>query len=53
VLEEPGLEVPHPRFRDRFFVLGPLVEIAPAIVDPVTGLTAAALLRRLLADERR
>ena len=41
------LVVPHPRFRDRRFVLGPLASIAPGLVDPVTGLTARALLGRL------
>lgn len=51
--DAPRLQVPHPRFRDRFFVLGPLVEIAPDMRDPVTGATASALLRKLLADERR
>lgn len=49
----PRLQVPHPRFRDRFFVLGPLAEIAPDMRDPVTGATASALLRKLLADEQR
>jgi len=49
----PGLEVPHPRFRDRFFVLGPLAEIAPDLVDPVTGLKVSELLRNLLRDETR
>lgn len=47
IVSEPGLEVPHPRFRDRAFVLDPLVEIAADWVDPVTGLTIAALRRRL------
>jgi 2-amino-4-hydroxy-6-hydroxymethyldihydropteridine diphosphokinase len=47
-LEAPGLHVPHPRFRERFFVLGPLAEIAPDLVDPVTGLTVWELLRNLL-----
>jgi 2-amino-4-hydroxy-6-hydroxymethyldihydropteridine diphosphokinase len=41
------LMVPHPRFRERRFVLEPLVEIAPDLVDPVTGLSVAALLARL------
>jgi 2-amino-4-hydroxy-6-hydroxymethyldihydropteridine diphosphokinase len=48
VIEEPTLHLPHPRFRDRFFVLGPLSEIAPDIVDPVTGRRVVDLLRALL-----
>ena len=51
--ESPGLQVPHPRFRERFFVLGPLAEIAPDLVDPVTGLKVWELLRELLRDESR
>ena len=43
VLDEPRLVVPHPRFRERRFVLDPLEEIAPDLVDPVTGKTIAAL----------
>jgi 2-amino-4-hydroxy-6-hydroxymethyldihydropteridine diphosphokinase len=46
-IEEAGLIVPHPRFRERRFVLEPLAEIAPELIDPVTGLTVAELLRRL------
>jgi len=37
LVNEPGLSIPHPRFREREFVLAPLAEIAPEIVDPVTG----------------
>jgi 2-amino-4-hydroxy-6-hydroxymethyldihydropteridine diphosphokinase len=47
VIEEPGLIVPHPRFRERRFVLEPLAEIAPMMIDPVTGLAVAALFERL------
>jgi 2-amino-4-hydroxy-6-hydroxymethyldihydropteridine diphosphokinase len=44
VVDEPGLQVPHPRFRDRVFVLQPLAAIAPQLRDPVTGRTIAELL---------
>ena len=43
-IDEPGLTVPHPRFRQRQFVLEPLAEIAPDMVDPKTGLTVQELL---------
>jgi 2-amino-4-hydroxy-6-hydroxymethyldihydropteridine diphosphokinase len=43
IIDEPGLIVPHPRFRERGFVLQPLAEVAPDMVDPVTGLTLAEL----------
>jgi len=46
VIAEPGLQVPHPRFRERLFVLDPLAEIAPDTVDPLTGLTMRQLRRR-------
>ena len=45
-LDEPGLVVPHPRFRERLFVLEPLAGLAPDWIDPVTGETISALLRR-------
>jgi 2-amino-4-hydroxy-6-hydroxymethyldihydropteridine diphosphokinase len=44
VIETPELQVPHPRFRNRLFVLEPLVEIAPALIDPVTRFSTAQLL---------
>jgi 2-amino-4-hydroxy-6-hydroxymethyldihydropteridine diphosphokinase len=53
VVDEPDLQVPHPRFRTRFFVLGPLAEIAAGMRDPVTGLRVGELLQRLLRDESR
>jgi 2-amino-4-hydroxy-6-hydroxymethyldihydropteridine diphosphokinase len=46
VIDEPDLVVPHPRFRQRAFVLEPLASIAPELVDPVTGLTVAELAKR-------
>lgn len=53
IVQQPGLEVPHPRFRNRFFVLGPLAELAPDMRDPVTGLRVWELLRSLLRDQSR
>jgi len=44
IIDVPGLIVPHPRFRERRFVLEPLVEIAPDWIDPVTGKTMRQLL---------
>ena len=53
VVSEAGLTVPHPRFRTRFFVLGPLAEVGADLRDPVTGLTVGELLRLLLRDRTR
>ena len=47
VIDEPGLVVPHPRFRERRFVLAPLADVAGEWIDPVTGRSVSALLRRL------
>ena len=33
VLDDPDLTVPHPRWRQRRFVLAPLAELAPDLVD--------------------
>ena len=42
-INTPDLQVPHPRMRERAFVLVPLADIAPQWVDPVTGQTIAEL----------
>jgi 2-amino-4-hydroxy-6-hydroxymethyldihydropteridine diphosphokinase len=47
-LNTVALTLPHPRFRDRLFVVGPLASLAPDARDPVTGLTMGRLLERLV-----
>ena len=49
-IDEPGLTVPHPRFRERLFVLEPLADLAPDLIDPQTGRTISDLLRRARAS---
>jgi 2-amino-4-hydroxy-6-hydroxymethyldihydropteridine diphosphokinase len=53
IISEPGLAVPHPRFRARAFVLAPLAEIGAEMRDPVTGLTVAELWQRWQAAGMR
>jgi len=50
--EPPSLNVPHPRFRERRFVLEPLADVAADWTDPVTGLTIAQLLESRCDVER-
>lgn len=43
----PDLAIPHPAFRARGFVLGPLAKLAPDWRDPVTGRTMRHLAHQL------
>lgn len=43
----PELTLPHPRLRERRFVLEPLAEIAPDLPVPPDGVTVLELLARL------
>lgn len=47
VLDEPGLHVPHPRFAQRAFVLVPLAEIEPDLVEPRSRSPVHSLLAAL------
>lgn len=49
ILEEPGLQIPHPRLPERRFVLEPLAQLAPEFVHPTLQRTVAELLSRLAA----
>jgi len=44
VLDEPGLQLPHPRLHERAFVLTPLCDLAPGWRHPLLGVTASGLL---------
>jgi 2-amino-4-hydroxy-6-hydroxymethyldihydropteridine diphosphokinase len=43
VVDEPGLEIPHPRLAERMFVLEPLVELNPDLEVPGRGSVQALL----------
>ena len=43
IIDEPGLQVPHPRMHVRAFTLLPLAEIAPDTLIPGIGTVAALL----------
>ncbi|APD08930.1 MULTISPECIES: 2-amino-4-hydroxy-6-hydroxymethyldihydropteridine diphosphokinase [Thermus] len=50
VLEEEGLQVPHPRLHERAFVLVPLVDLLPEGRHPTLGVRFAELLAALDAS---
>lgn len=45
VIDTPTLSIPHPRFRERSFVLDPLADLVPEMRDPMTGRTLRELQR--------
>jgi 2-amino-4-hydroxy-6-hydroxymethyldihydropteridine diphosphokinase len=47
IIQQPDLEIPHPRFRERAFVLVPLAEISPDLLVPGTDQTVSDLLEVL------
>lgn len=47
IIDTPELQIPHPRLRERAFVLIPLCEIAPDWVEPVSGCAIAKLVKNI------
>ena len=47
IVDESGLQLPHPRMMDRAFVLAPLCEVAPGWTHPRSGVAACARLSEL------
>lgn len=47
IFNTPQLQIPHPRMKERAFVLLPLAEIAPNWIEPVTGKTITELLKEI------
>src|SRR5580704_18634130 len=47
VVTMAALEIPHPRFRERRFVLAPLADLSPDLRDPVTRKSVRELLGEL------
>jgi len=47
VVDEPGLQLPHPEIARRAFVLVPLAEVDPHLVHPSLGVPVSTLLARV------
>ena len=53
VIDTPRLTIPHPRMLERRFVLEPLLEIAPALLHPVTKRPLRDYLSQVKAQKLR
>lgn len=51
IIDTPELAIPHPLLTARAFVLVPLAEIVPGLVEPVTGKSIARLLSEVEGKE--
>lgn len=50
IIDTPELTIPHPRFAERDFVLKPLCDLNPDIIDPRSHKTIAELYSQLSAE---
>lgn len=53
MVDQPALQLPHPRLLERPFALLPLLEVAPDARDPVTHVDYAAVLESLRTNDLR
>lgn len=51
-LRTEGLSLPHPLFRERDFVLRPLADLNPELIDPESSLSVTALLAQISPADR-
>lgn len=51
ILNTPNLQLPHPRMRERAFVLVPLAEIAPDWIEPISGYAIKQLVKAVDCSE--
>lgn len=51
VCDDPHVTLPHPRIKDRLFVLEPMAEIAPWYIHPVSGKSMTELMEELKKAE--
>lgn len=52
VIDTPQLTLPHRHFRERDFVLQPLCDLNPSLVDPVSNQTIQALLAKITPEQK-
>jgi len=53
IIDTPELTIPHRHLEDRQFVLMPLVEIAPHLIDPMTGRKFGDILKEVKSKDTR
>ena len=52
VINQEGLQIPHPRLHERRFVLVPLRDIAPDLMHPLLGKRISQILAELPGEEK-
>ncbi len=52
VMDELNLTIPHPRYVERDFVLKPLCDLCPELIDPVSKKPIKVLLEAISPDQR-